>query len=131
MENVIHENSYLLFWLVFLYLNFFLILNLATKRHGTKNFTPKEDNLRLIETKRNVTKMVIYTSIIFLLGNLFNPIVYICLLVFSLNLKNYFEIISLVSNTLQFGSYGLNMFVCFAFNRKYRLVLKKMFKWKE
>ncbi len=73
--------------------------------------------------------MVIYTSMVFLLGNFLGPIVYFCLVVFGVGFhSSSLVIFSLISNTLQFGSYGLNMFVCYSFNNKYRLILRKIFK---
>ena len=99
-----------------------------------KEFLPRDYNIRLVKIKRNVTKMVIYTSIIFLLGNLLTPIIYTGLVVFKLEIEKHvvIQILALVSNTLQSASYGFNMFVCYAFNQKYRLVLKKKnFKWKK
>ena len=81
--------------------------------------------VRFIKTKRNVTKMIIFTSLIFLIGNAIIPFVVMCILLFDLNLKGYLLGFSLFSNTLLFFSYGLNMFVCYSFNNKYRREMKK------
>ena len=85
------------------------------------------DNTRLIQSKRNVTKMVVFTSLIFLIGNILVPILYFIFYVLNLKLESYALAITLLSNTLQFGSYGLNAFVFYSFNNKYRLVFRRMF----
>ena len=82
-------------------------------------------NTILNRTKQNITKMVFYTSIVFLVGNVLGPIVYFLVFVFGFKLENSLLVISLLSNTLQFGSYGLNMFVCYSFNNKYRSRVRK------
>ena len=90
------------------------------KRHSLSG------NTILNKTKRNITKMVIYTSCIYLVGNLINPFVYFLIVVFGFKFEGYLIVVTLIGNTLQFGSYGLNMFVCYFFNNKYKTVLKQV-----
>ncbi len=96
----------------------------STQRTKQSSF---QDNTRLIQSKRNVTKMVVFTSLIFLIGNILVPILYFIFYVLNLKLESYALAITLLSNTLQFGSYGLNAFVFYSFNNKYRLVFRRIF----
>ena len=89
-------------------------------------FTDKIYSKKQLPTKQNVTKMVFYTSIVFLVGNIMGPAVYFLVFVFGLKLKNSLLIISLLSNTLQFSSNDLNMFVFYSFNKKYRSRARKI-----
>jgi len=92
-----------------------------------ENINEEETNKKqLTQNKRNVTKMVIYTSLIYLMGNLINPFVYFFIVVFGAKFEGYVVVVTLIGNTLQFGSYGLNMFVFYAFNNKYKTVLKQV-----
>ena len=99
--------------------------NINVSNQQTQSTNSQSETNALNETKRNVTKMVIYTSLVFLIGNILGPCVYFFVFVFGLKLENYLLVISLLSNTLLFGSYGLNMFVCYSFNNKFRLELRK------
>ena len=81
---------------------------------------------RVRDSKKNVTKMIVLTSLIFLLGNVLNPVIYFCVFVFNVKLENTLLAISLISNTLLFGSYGVDIFIYYSFNNKYRSVFKEL-----
>ena len=92
----------------------------ALVNHVTDCWNNLEDQR---ETKRNVTKMVILTSLIFLLANILNPITFFYRQFFSLMSEN---VLSLISNTLLFGSHGVNIFVYYNYNTNYRRAFKNL-----
>ena len=81
--------------------------------------------MAIAKSKRNVTKMVVFTSLIFLFAYCIAPFIS-SVLVFKFNNKGNLLLVSLIANILQFGSFGFNMFVCYAFNNKYRSIFRKI-----
>ena len=114
-------SDYILFYFLFLAnQQDFRILQQCLNRNNNNNIN------QIRKTKRNVTKMVIYTSVIFLLGNTLVPVVVLASVAFNLKTEGYLFGVSLFSNTLKFVSYGFNMFVCYYFNNKFRCQMRKM-----
>ena len=74
--------------------------------------------------------MVIITSLIFLGGNILNPITFFHGTIFNMLRGKTFVILSLISNTLLFASYGVNIFVFYAYNTNYRVAFRKLIKKK-
>ena len=99
---------------------------IQTKGTNHQNTESAKASENTNETKKNVTKMVIITSLIFLVGNILNPIAYIHRAFFSLKSEKTFVILSLISNTLLFSSYGVNIFVYYSYNTNYRVTFKKL-----
>lgn len=109
--------------------NFYLfIFKKISKDNSPETEPPSKKSTS--EKKKNITKMVIITSLIFLGGNILNPITFFHGTIFNMLRGKTFVILSLISNTLLFASYGVNIFVFYAYNTNYRVAFRKLIKKK-
>lgn len=79
-----------------------------------------ENDLR---AKKNMTRMVIWMSIFFFIGNLLNSLSFY-ILEFTQNSFVFITYYVLVSNSLLFTSHGINIFFYYFFNKNYRNIFK-------
>lgn len=76
---------------------------------------------------RNITLMVISIGFLFFLGNAPNSISYV-LIQFLERSSVLIKICSVFSNVSLFTLQGCDIFVYYSFNKKYRSILRKLFK---
>ena len=74
----------------------------------------------------NVSKMVIFICLNYTIGNLLNPFLYYFKYFFEFH-DQVITILSLISNSLLFGSLGLNFFIYYTFNLNFRNVFRQRF----
>ena len=87
----------------------------------------KDSNLQEKETQHNMTKTIALTTFVVLAGQILNPITFLMRRYFGQNSDKSFVVMALVSNTLLFGSYGVNMVIFYAYNRNYRSQFKRLY----
>jgi hypothetical protein len=82
-----------------------------------------------LRAKKNMTRMVIWMSIFFFIGNLLNSLSFY-ILEFTQNSFIFITYYVLISNSLLFTSHGINIFFYYFFNKNYRNIFKdnKIFK---
>jgi hypothetical protein len=97
------------------------------KREATTSQTFKrKTNENEQRAKKNMTRMVIWMSIFFLIGNLLNTVSFYVLEIAQNSVK-FITWFVLISNSLLFTSHGINIIFYYFFNNNYRNIFKKNF----
>ena len=74
----------------------------------------------------NFNQMIIWQSILYLLGNMFFIALLIILPVIDGRRSSYYLVLMIITNTLLFSSMGLNILVYISFNRKFKRTLIRL-----
>lgn len=86
-------------------------------------------NDRELKAKRNMVKMIIFTSLFFTVGNLPHGISFFIRFYFGAGFK-FETILVLFANTMLFASHGFNVFLYYFFDIKYKKTFKSAFQIK-
>ena len=78
------------------------------------------------ETKRNVSKMVVFNCLVFIFGQFLSPITFLVRRYFGFSSEKSFVAMALMANTLLFGSYGMSIVIFYAYNSNYRSEFKRL-----
>jgi len=87
----------------------------------------REKKIKEAEEKasRNITYMVISIGILFFIGNAPNSIGFCLLQVQSIKTSMFIKVYAVLANIMLFTSQGLDIFIYYKFNKKYKSIIKK------
>ena len=87
-------------------------------RKKEKEKTKTSENKEITHSQKNFAKMTIYMFVIYLTGNITNAVLGICFIYYSTS--SFFSYLLAFGNFPQFLSYGLNIFIYYNFNGRFK-----------
>lgn len=133
-----------LYFLILISFFFYFKGRVQPTQQGETSFMKDEESVEATEKKRekkikeaeekasrNITYMVISIGILFFIGNAPNSIGFCLLQVRALKNSTFIKIYAVLANIMLFTSQGLDIFIYYKFNKKYKSIMKQMFSSKK
>ena len=94
---------------------------------ATKNKRIKKKKDAEEKASRNITYMVSCIGVLFFIGNAPNSIGFCLLQVQSIKTSTFISVYTLLANIMLFTSQGLDIFIYYKFNKKYKTIMMQLF----